>query len=176
MQMANNECIISNTEISIPQDSSANEINNEGGTETQFETVWKSDIVSVLLTKTNQQWKNIMQIVKNAAAIQLCDANGSVKSIIQWGCKCNLDNHQRHAFEVILASFVLTYFKDAAKNNEQMTTHDNQSRPKFVRERKLLCQLSELSNDTEQLICCLHGPAGSGKSTVAIGQTYARHK
>ena len=54
MQMANNECIISNTEISIPQDSSANEINNEGGTETQFETVWKSNIVSVLLTKTNQ--------------------------------------------------------------------------------------------------------------------------
>ena len=29
-----------------------------------------------------------------------------------------------------------------------------------------MCQLSELSNDTEQLICCLYGPAGSGKSTV----------
>ena len=67
---------------------------------------------------------------------------------------------------MITASFVLTYFKDAAMNNEQMTTHHNQSRPKFVRERKLLCQLSKLSNDTEQLICCLHGPAGSGKSTV----------
>ena len=52
--MGDTECIISNTEISIPQDSSANEINNEGGTETQFETVQKSDIVSVLLTKTNQ--------------------------------------------------------------------------------------------------------------------------
>ena len=104
--------------------------------------------------------------LKNAAAIQLCDANGSAKSIIKWGCKCNLDKHQRHVFEVITASFVLMYFKDAAKNNEWMTTHDNQSQPKFVRERKLLCQLSELSNNTEQLICCLHGPAGSGKSTV----------
>ena len=107
-----------------------------------------------------------MQIVKQAAAIQLCDANGSAKSIIEWGCKCNLDNHQRCAFEVITASFVLTYFKDAGKNNEEMTTHDNPSRTKFVRERKLLCQLAKLSNDTEQLICCLHGPAGSGKSTV----------
>ena len=107
-----------------------------------------------------------MQIVKQAAGIQLCDANGSAKSIIKWGCKCNLDNHQRCAFEVIMASFVLTYFKDAGKNNEEMTTRDNQSRTKFVRERKLLCQLAELSNDTEQLICCLHGPAGSGKSTV----------
>ena len=67
---------------------------------------------------------------------------------------------------MIVASFVLTYFQDAAKNNEEMTTHDNQSRTKFVRERKLLCQLSELSNDTEQHICCLHGTAGSGKSTV----------
>ena len=107
-----------------------------------------------------------MQIVKNAVAIQLCDANGSAKSIIKWGCKCNSDKHQRCAFKVIAANFVLTYFKDAAKNNEQMTTCDNQSQTKFVRERKLLCQLSELSNDTEQLICCLHGPAGSGKSTV----------
>ena len=68
--------------------------------------------------------------------------------------------------EVIMASFVLTYLKDAGKNNEEMTTHDNQSQTKFVRERKLLCQLAKLSNDTEQLICCLHGPAGSGKSTV----------
>ena len=102
--MADTECIISNTEISILQDSSANEINNDDSTETQFETVRKSDIVSVLLTKTNQQQKNIVQIVKNAVAIQLCDANGSAKSIIKWGCKCNLDKHQRHAFEVIAAS------------------------------------------------------------------------
>ena len=67
---------------------------------------------------------------------------------------------------MITVSFVLTYFKDAGKNNEEMTTCDNQSQTKIVKERKLLCQLAELRNDTEQLICCLHGPAGSGKSTV----------
>ena len=69
-------CMISNTEISIPQDSSTNENNDDGGTETLLETVQKSDIVSVLLTKTNRRQKNIMQIVKQAAAIQLSDANG----------------------------------------------------------------------------------------------------
>ena len=53
IETGDTECIISNTEISIPQDSSANEINNDSGTETLFETVWKSDIVYVLLTKTN---------------------------------------------------------------------------------------------------------------------------
>ena len=56
-----------------------------------------------------------MQIVKQAAAIQLCDANGSAKSIIEWGWKCNLDNHQRCAFKVIMASFVLTYFQRCRK-------------------------------------------------------------
>ena len=57
------ECIICNTEISSPQDSSANTINNDSGTKTKFETVQKSDIVSVL-TKTSGSQKNIMQIVK----------------------------------------------------------------------------------------------------------------
>ena len=129
------ESIISNTEISIPEDSSTSGNNDHGGTKSLLEAVWKSDIVSVLLTKTYRQQKNIMQIVKQAAPIQLCDANRSAKSIIEWGCKCNLDNHQRRAFEVIPASFVLTYFKDAGKNNEEMTIHDNQSQTKFVRER-----------------------------------------
>ena len=54
IEIGDTECIISNTEISIPQDSSANEDNNDSSTETLFETVWKSDIVSVLLTKTNR--------------------------------------------------------------------------------------------------------------------------
>ena len=160
------EYFIVNSEISLPEDLCTNENNNCGSTKSALEAVRKSDIVSILLTKTNRQLKNIMQIVKQAAAIQLCDANGSARSIIEWGCKCNLDNHQRRAFEVITASFVLTYFKDAGKNNEEMTSHDNQSWTKFVKERKLLCQLAELRNDTVQLICCLHGPAGSGKSTV----------
>ena len=165
IETGGSEYFISNSEISIPEDLCTNENNDHGGTESVLEAVRKSDIVSILLTKTNRE-KNIMQIVKQAAAIQLYDANGSAKSIIKWGCKCNLDNHQRRVFKVITASFVLTYFKDAGKNNEQMTSHDNQSRTKFVRERKLLCQLAELRNDTVQLICCLHGPAGSGKSTV----------
>ena len=101
------ECIISNTEISIPEDSSTNENNDHGSTKSLLEAVQKSDIVSVLLTKTNRQQKNIMQIVKQAAAIQLCNVNGSEKSIIEWGCKCNLDNHQKRAFEVIMASLFL---------------------------------------------------------------------
>ena len=47
------ECIISNTEISITEDSSTNENGDHAATESLFEGVQKSDIVSVLLTKTN---------------------------------------------------------------------------------------------------------------------------
>ena len=54
IQMADTECIIRNTDISSPQDSSANETNNDSSTETQLETVQKADIVSVLLTKIKQ--------------------------------------------------------------------------------------------------------------------------
>ena len=70
IEMGETGCIMSNTEISIPQDSSTNVNNHDSSTKTLFETVWKSDIVSVLLTKTYQQQKNIMQIVKQAAALQ----------------------------------------------------------------------------------------------------------
>ena len=73
------EYFITNTEISIPEDLCTNENNDHGGTKSVLEAVQKSDIVSILLTKTNRRQKNIMQIVKQAAAIQLCDANGSAK-------------------------------------------------------------------------------------------------
>ena len=47
------EYFISNTEISIPEDLCTNENNDHSGTESLLEAVWKSDIVSILLTKTN---------------------------------------------------------------------------------------------------------------------------
>ena len=47
------ENFISNTEISIPEDLCTNENNDHGGTESVLEAVRKSDIVSILLTKTN---------------------------------------------------------------------------------------------------------------------------
>ena len=47
------EYFISNTEISIPEDLSTIENNDHSSTEALLEAVWKSDIVSVLLTKTN---------------------------------------------------------------------------------------------------------------------------
>ena len=87
IETGGSEYFISNTEISIPEDLCSNENNDHGSTELVLEPVQKSDIVSILLTKTNRREKNIMQIVKQAAAIHLCDANGSAKSIIEWGCK-----------------------------------------------------------------------------------------
>ena len=69
IETGGSEYFISNSEISIPEDLCTNENNDHGSTESVLEAVWKSDIVSILLTKTNRREKNIMQIVKQAAAI-----------------------------------------------------------------------------------------------------------
>ena len=69
IETGGSEYFISNTEISIPEDLCTNENNDHGGTESVLEAVRRSDIVSILLTKTNRREKNIMQIVKEAAAV-----------------------------------------------------------------------------------------------------------
>ena len=47
------EYFISNSEISIPEDLCTNENKDHSGTKSVLEAVRKSDIVSILLTKTN---------------------------------------------------------------------------------------------------------------------------
>ena len=48
------EYFISDSEISVPEDLCTNENNEHGGTESVLEAVRRSDIVSILLTKTNR--------------------------------------------------------------------------------------------------------------------------
>jgi hypothetical protein len=87
-------------------------------------------------------------------------ANGSANSIIDWGIKARLDPQQRRAFEVITGSFVLSYFRTAPKediNSREFLSHK-------LRLQILTDQHKRKNND--QLICFLHGPAGSGKTAV----------
>ena len=47
------------------------------------------------------------------------NATGSAKSIRHWSEKTEFDKNQAQAFEIIVSSFVLTYFKEAEQNNGQ---------------------------------------------------------
>ena len=51
------------------------------------------------------------------------EANRTIRSIQEWARVANLDSSQKRAFEVILASFLLTFFNDPDPEN----THDQYS-------------------------------------------------
>ena len=46
-----------------------------------------------------------------------------------------LDRDQRCAFEVITASFVLSYYREAAENNDNLTAQDNTAQKPFIKEK-----------------------------------------
>jgi PIF1-like helicase/Helitron helicase-like domain at N-terminus len=85
--------------------------------------------------------------------------NGSVSSIIDWARKSNLDASQQRAFEIFAGTFVLACF------NEALYTPD--SRHEYISAKRRLQYLIHRNKwKTNQLICLLHGPAGSGKTAV----------
>ena len=85
-------------------------------------------------------------------------ANGSTRSIRDWARVAKLDFDQRLAFEVMVASFLLTFHNNVV---------DEGGSSSVVRRQKLeLKRLSRLSSRESNLVCFLHGSGGSGKSMV----------
>jgi PIF1-like helicase len=84
----------------------------------------------------------------------------STKSIISWATESKLDENQRRAFETLTAAFVLSFYTSDA-------TIDRQARSHFrMNKRHLQHLLHSCTWPSDQLICFLHGPAGSGKTAV----------
>jgi hypothetical protein len=121
------------------------------------------DIVQVLLTKRRRRNRTFEEITNSNEVVNVLEANGSVKSIIDWAKKAQLDRKQRRAFEIIVSTFILTFYKDSGSNDE-LVRHDRHT---FVSAKRQLQTLAEVSKrGSEQLILLLHGPGGSGKTTV----------
>jgi hypothetical protein len=123
----------------------------------------RHDVVTVLLTRTSRRQMSFQEITKSQEVVSLLQANGSVRSIIDWAVKAKLDREQRRCFEIILGTFILTFY-GKPEANEQLISGD---RHYFVTERTRLQTLTEVrKRGSEQLILFLHGPGGSGKTTV----------
>ena len=101
------------------------------------------------------------------------------------GTCSNLDKQQRHAFKSIMAAFVLTFYDDDRSNQENADDGTRQSgleevSAEYLRKYRhsklqLLCLKGGKGMRNPQLICLLHGPGGSGKSTVlSLVNAYAR--
>ena len=115
-----------------------------------------------MLTKRSKRNRSF-QTDSNQTLIETYEANGSVYSIINWARQTNLDAEQKRAFEMIIGSFVLTFYDEAKRDNNRSA----RTRSLFVNEKSRLEQLVESQRmNSNQLILFLHGPGGSGKSTV----------
>ena len=94
-------------------------------------------------------------------------ADGSVKSIVDWGKSAKkMDDYQQRAFQIIIGTFVLTYYKDAMSGSMDFNGVTNPTiRSLFNRNWKHLRRMSNPKNK-RQLLMFLTGPGGSGKSEV----------
>ena len=122
----------------------------------------KKDLVSILMKKKKRRTHVFPGVGGSQKSVKVLEANGSVFSIMDWAKRAKLDRRQRRAFEVITGSFVLTFFSDA---RIAQATHG--VGVPFQQAKKMLAKLVEKQRrKSDQLICLLHGPGGSGKSTV----------
>ena len=102
----------------------------------------------------------------------MCEANGSMDSILQWGLAAQLDPRQKRAFESIISSFLLTFH-----DFQQDDYNDSTLAPELGHHAR--CTKDQLlflkGGEGTQLIMMLHGMGGSGKSTViALVMAYAQ--
>ena len=121
------------------------------------------EIVQVLLKRTTVSENSVWQ----DKTISVKDATGTVRSMREWAKKgFGKDRKQKRAFECIIASFLLTFYEQGEATAESAVdpTISTSDKIRCRNARKGLLKLK--GNKTTQLICLLHGPGGSGKSTV----------
>ena len=82
-------------------------------------------------------------------------ANGTCKSIVLWGQNARLDPEQQCAFEILTATFVLTFYEDATVDVGEDTG--------FPERIKHLQHFARRKPNSGPLIMFVTGPAGAGK-------------
>ncbi|CAB9528348.1 helicase PIF1 [Seminavis robusta] len=139
--------------------------NVEGGTfrlQDKPPTPRLRELVEVFLTKRTSRIR--AQVFERNPEAEIIEANGSVNSILEWAKAAQLDQVQKRAFECIVVSFLLTFYNDAGELDVEDATVESLSKQKC---RCVKLNLRKLKGGKEsQLICLVHGPGGSGKSTV----------
>lgn len=160
---------------------SRSETNSNDGSANSSETRNKKysmkSLVNILFRTRDVNAAATSELFGNRAS-QVLLANGSAKSIINWAETSGLDSAQKRAFEVIISAFLLTFYDDAdgtsAFDNAASESDDTSNvRTKY----RVTCNnLKTLRGiDGPNLICLLHGPGGSGKSTVInLVKAYAK--
>ena len=127
--------------------------------------------MSIFINNNRNCNLNLKQIIGADVDILLKEANGTAQSIINWATNCYLDASQKRAFEVITEYYILSYINSIPnlQEGDRIDTVLLEEKQRL----QLLVGYSKIKSD--QLICFLHGPAGSGKSTIiALLQSYSQ--
>ena len=122
-----------------------------------------SDIISLWLRKKEpRQPTNVWK----GKTVDIRRATGSIKSIREWSKACfGTDRKQQRAFEVLILSFLVTFYDEKPEDVHDATQESTKRRSKYRRAKRALKRLRGIG-DSKNLICLLHGSGGSGKSTV----------
>ena len=126
----------------------------------------RKDLIKILMSKTSRRRRTFEEITKSKREVDVLEANGSVRSIIDWAKKARLDRRQRRAFEIIAGSFVLTFFTEASQDDSFGRGFRSRFQSFFSEKIRLERLVEQNKRGDSQLICLLHGPGGSGKTTV----------
>lgn len=133
-------------------------------------TMLKSKI-AILMGYRTEMSINFNEINGDDRSINVFQANGTAESIQNWATQCRLDTHQQRAFEIVTGYYILSYIYDMNDLEE-----DDEDTHIIIHNKQQLEQLVGLQRiKSKQLICFLHGPGGSGKTTViSLLQLYSR--
>jgi Helitron helicase-like domain at N-terminus/PIF1-like helicase len=116
-------------------------------------------LTQILITQQGQEQRSFGDITGQHETVSVRKPNGSAKSIIDWARKSKLDGTQQRAFEVIAGSFVLSYYDPAGSTKNTRHRYS-------MEKRRLRILVHNNTWSSNQLICFLHGPGGSGKTAL----------
>jgi hypothetical protein len=119
-----------------------------------------SELNSLLLRQENVLNSEEVADEMEGDSVMAADACGSWQSNVNWGKRNKLDAEQEVAFEVLTATYVLT-FNDEAKDNL-----DDQAAAEFIKNKNRLLELARRNprqTTNKPLRMFVTGPAGAGK-------------
>jgi hypothetical protein len=95
----------------------------------------------------------------NETEKEIINANGTWQSISKWGENDGLDAGQQTAFEILAATYVLSFYDESI-----VEASNSQSYESFTEKRDSLSKLARRKSGNEDPLCMLiTGPAGAGK-------------
>jgi hypothetical protein len=103
---------------------------------------------------------------------EIISVNGTWQSISRWGENEGLDGDQQTAFEILAATYVLSFYDEAIVEATNFVTYEE-----FVERKNGLCQLARRDTNNKKPLCMfITGSAGAGKCKFRSRRLHSKTK